>query len=72
MSWRDEASPIIYKVLQETKGMPEAEIKKALFDAYPFGERAYHPYKIWLSEISRQRKNKSKVKSIKNQLPLEL
>jgi hypothetical protein len=21
--------------------------KKAIFDAYPFGEREYHPYKMW-------------------------
>jgi hypothetical protein len=27
-----------------------AELKKAIDAAYPFGERAYHPYKIWLSE----------------------
>jgi hypothetical protein len=25
-----------------------------LFDAYPFGERKYTPYKIWLDEIKRQ------------------
>jgi hypothetical protein len=42
-------------VLAETAGKPEAEIRKALFDAYPYGERRYHPYKIWLSEIQIQR-----------------
>jgi hypothetical protein len=30
-------------------------IHAALLAAYPFGERKYHPYKIWLSEIRRQR-----------------
>jgi hypothetical protein len=25
-----------------------AERKKAIFAAYPFGERNYHPYKMWL------------------------
>jgi hypothetical protein len=25
-----------------------------LREAYPFGERKYHPYKIWLDEIRRQ------------------
>lgn len=53
--WRDSAAPIISRVLLETEGQPEKEIRKALRDAYPFGERRYHPYKIWLSEIQRQR-----------------
>lgn len=53
--WRKEAAPVIRKVLMDTQGKPEAEIRKALHDAYPFGQRAYHPYKIWLDEIQRQR-----------------
>ncbi len=53
--WRRESAPIIAKVLEETRGKDEKEIKKALHDAYPFGERQYHPYKIWLDEIRRQR-----------------
>lgn len=63
-TWRDRCAPIIEKVLKETKGQGEAEVKKALFDAYPFGMRQYHPYKIWLSEIRRQRGIKSKPKKI--------
>ena len=54
-SWRDRARPIIEKVLQETKGKDEKEIRQALRDAYPFGMREYHPYKIWCDEIRRQR-----------------
>ena len=54
-SWRNHAAPIIEKVLRETKGKPESDIKKALHDAYPFGQRKYHPYKIWCDEIKRQR-----------------
>lgn len=54
-TWRDIAAPIIAKVLKETKGKDEKEIKKALFEAYPFGMREYHPYKVWLDEIKRQR-----------------
>ena len=56
--WRDRARPIIAKVLAETKGQSEPEIRKALKDAYPFGERKYHPYKIWLHEIAVQRGKK--------------
>lgn len=55
MSWRDSARVIIREVLTETRGWPENEIKKALREAYPFGERKYHPYKIWLDEIKVQR-----------------
>jgi hypothetical protein len=56
MSWRDRARPIIAKVLADTKGQDEKAIKVALFNAYPFGPREYHPYKVWLDEIRRQRK----------------
>lgn len=55
MAWRDYARPIIQQVLKETKGQDEKAIRKALKDAYPFGERQYHPYKIWLDEIKVQR-----------------
>lgn len=53
--WRRHAAPIITRVLAETKGASEKEIRKALHDAYPYGPRRYHPYKIWLDEIRRQR-----------------
>jgi hypothetical protein len=58
--WRKESREIIARLLEDCKacGYDEATIKKALHDAYPFGERKYHPYKIWLSEIQRQRGTK--------------
>lgn len=55
MAWRDYARPIIQKVLKENQGQDEKSIRKALKEAYPFGERKYHPYKIWLDEIKVQR-----------------
>lgn len=54
-SWREIARPIIAQVLADTKGQPEQAIRKALKDAYPFGARMWHPYKVWLNEIKRQR-----------------
>lgn len=48
------------QVLRETAGKSEKEIRQALRDAYPFGEREYHPYKIWCDEIQRQRGFKKK------------
>ena len=54
-TWRDSAKPIIAQVLKDTKGQTEKEIRKALREAYPWGERRYHPYKIWCDEIKVQR-----------------
>jgi hypothetical protein len=54
-SWREYAKPIIKQVLKDTAGQPEKVIRKALKEAYPFGLRQYHPYKIWLDEIKVQR-----------------
>lgn len=48
--WRDTARPIIAAAIQEAAGDQE-RLKQLLFDAYPFRERRYHPYKIWLDEI---------------------
>jgi hypothetical protein len=57
-SWRDRARPIIAQVLLETKGQDEKVVGKVLKEAYPWGERSMHPYKIWLSEIAIQLKKK--------------
>ena len=78
MTRRQYCAHIIYRVLQHTKGLSEKEIKKALRDAYPFGERKYWPYKVWLDEIRRQRglkrspyfEKKSKPMAGPNQLPI--
>lgn len=54
-TWRERATPIIARVLKSTRGKSDAEIRAALREAYPFGQRKYHPYKIWLDECRRQR-----------------
>ena len=59
--WRDRARPIITRVLLQYAGRPEPEIQQALREAYPFGIRAHHPYKIWLSEIKEQRRARPKL-----------
>lgn len=72
MSWRDRAKPIIRRVLTATQGQSEVEIKRALFHAYPFGERAMYPYKIWLDEIKTQRGFKyKKISPIDTKKPVE-
>jgi hypothetical protein len=52
--WREKSRPIIAQVIKEHKDKPDQELKKALFEAYPFGARKYHPYKVWLDEVSKQ------------------
>lgn len=52
--WRRTAAAIVARVLKENEGKTGPEIKKALSAAYPYGQRKYHPYKIWLSECARQ------------------
>ena len=48
--WREASRKVIAEVLQEHGMKCYAEYKKALHDAYPFGMRQYHPYKIWCQE----------------------
>ena len=50
-NWRRVAAPIIAKVLAETAGKQDAEVRAALRAAYPFGVRRHHPYRVWLDEI---------------------
>jgi phenylpyruvate tautomerase PptA (4-oxalocrotonate tautomerase family) len=52
--WRNIAAPRIAEVIAKHVGEDENKIRLALRDAYPFGERKYHPYKIWLSEVNIQ------------------
>ena len=75
MTWREDCAPIIHEVLQANKGLEEKELRKALREAYPYGQRKHHPYKIWCDEIKRQRGlkgKKAKLNVNKNQLKLEL
>jgi hypothetical protein len=51
--WRRRAAPIIARVLERfpRSEWDGRECRRALADAYPFGPRAMHPYKMWLDEI---------------------
>jgi hypothetical protein len=53
-TWRSYATPLIRQVLKDNAGKTDKEIRKALREAYPWGERAMHPYKIWCDEIKVQ------------------
>lgn len=53
-SWRDAARPVIVEVILRVGFKDPKALRKALRDAYPFGERAHWPYKAWLAEIRAQ------------------
>ncbi len=53
-TWRQCCTGLIQQTIKENQGKPLKEIKRALRDVYPYGERAMHPYKIWCDEIKRQ------------------
>lgn len=55
-SWREEAAPIVRRAILDgqAQGLSGSELRRFVSERYPFGERAMHPYKIWLSEVARQ------------------
>ena len=52
--WRRIAAPIISRVIAEHGAEDMRGLRRALREAYPFGERRFHPYRIWCDEIRRQ------------------
>jgi hypothetical protein len=53
-TWRSEAHLVICQALGEGRhlGLVGKDLVKHVSDAYPFGERANTPYKIWLQEFN--------------------
>ncbi|MEQ9223795.1 MAG: hypothetical protein RJQ08_11690 [Salinisphaeraceae bacterium] len=54
MTWRQRAAPIIADTIARVGRDDPKALRKALRDAYPFGERANYPYKAWLDEVRAQ------------------
>jgi hypothetical protein len=46
MSWADRADQVLAEVFRD--GIPP---KTVIRDAYPFGPRSHHPYKVWLRRV---------------------
>ena len=65
--WRNKARPIIQAVIKAWDGRNEKELRKALYEAYLFGERKMYPYKVWLSEIRFQTKKTKRLWNKKQQ-----
>ena len=54
MKWREHAASIISKIISEYGTADLKLLRQKLREAYPYGLRQYHPYKIWCDEIKRQ------------------
>lgn len=52
--WRVKSRRVIVAALAEgrARGLEGRALEKHVSDAYPFGERAMLPYKIWLNEFA--------------------
>ena len=51
-TWRElarESLQTAYDAAQ-AQGLDGKALEKALFDSYPFGQRAYTPYRVWCEE----------------------
>jgi len=62
MTWRQGCAPIINKVICDNKDKSLKELRKLLKEAYPYGVRQYHPYKVWCDEIKKQLTKAGKIK----------
>jgi len=67
--WRDACRPIIARVIAKNPSADEKELRRLLSLAYPFGERARYPYKVWLSEIRLQLGKSKRMWSKKQEPP---
>ena len=65
MTWRDKARPIIAAVIAQVGTDDLPRLRKALREAYPWGPREYHPYRIWCDEIRKQLQLGGKPKRVK-------
>ena len=52
-TWRQRADKVIAEVIADNQGATKAELRRLIFDAYPFGPRKHHPYKAWLKAVAR-------------------
>lgn len=54
--WRAEAAKVVKAAIEagQARNLSGPALLKHVRQAYPFGPRANHPYKIWLSEVNRQ------------------
>ena len=47
-TWRYHSYSVILPCVRESEGLSVLELEIEIRKLYPFGEKAMHPYKIWL------------------------
>jgi len=53
-TWRQRAASVVADVIARV-GTDDVKLAKCeLRKAYPFGERKYYPYQVWLDEVNLQ------------------
>lgn len=52
--WGHVCDSVIARVCSENPGKSNEELRKLCNDAYPFGERSMHPYKIWCNCLTQR------------------
>ena len=52
-TWRDLARARIAEVIAANPAAGGEKLGELLREAYPFGERRWHPYKVWLTEVDK-------------------
>ncbi len=54
--WRNRAKVVVTRAIADgrLRGLEGKDLERHVSAAYPFGERAMHPYKIWLDEVAVQ------------------
>jgi len=67
--WRDACRPIIARVIAKNPNADEKELRRLISLAYPFGERARYPYKVFLSEVKLQLGKSKRMWSKKQEPP---
>lgn len=53
--WRKTARAVVTQALADAAehNLDEQQTRRLISSRYPFGQRQYHPYKIWLDEVKR-------------------
>jgi hypothetical protein len=55
-TWRDDAAKPVAEAIRvgESLGLKGKELVRHCNRQFPWGQRRYHPYEIWKSEVKRQ------------------
>lgn len=68
--WRTVANEVIDGVVQQNPGLSMDELRKKISQSYPFYERKYHPYKIWLSAVKQKLEAESRKRAASGAIPV--